>query len=88
VFGTDSKLSLGEPLCATPGEELEVSLRFTCHLGGGRYFASYGIAHADGTKVDFRYDALELVVVPTKSNYDATVADLDSSIECARRPVN
>jgi lipopolysaccharide transport system ATP-binding protein len=86
VFGTDSNLALGGTMTATPGEELEVSLRFTCHLGGGRYFAGFGIAHADGTKIDFRYDALELVVEPTKSIYDATVADLDASIELTRRP--
>lgn len=86
VFGTDSSLALGGTTTATPGEELEVSLRFTCHLGGGRYFAGFGIAHADGTKIDFRYDALELVVEPTKSIYDATVADLDASVELARRP--
>jgi hypothetical protein len=30
--------------------------------------------------------ALELVVEPTKSIYDATVADLDASIELTRRP--
>jgi lipopolysaccharide transport system ATP-binding protein len=86
VFGTDSGIALDGPLRATPGEELEIALRFTCHLGGGRYFASYGVAHADGTKIDFRYDALELVVATTKSIYDATVADLDASIECVRRP--
>ncbi|MEY3142990.1 MAG: hypothetical protein RLY21_1483 [Planctomycetota bacterium] len=85
VFGTDSNLALGGTTTATPGEELEVSLRFTCHLGGGRYFASYGIAHADGTKIDFRYDAIELCVASTKSIYDATVADLDASVECTRR---
>lgn len=85
VFGTDSNLALGGSIKAAPGEELEISLRFTCHLGGGRYFASYGIAHADGTKIDFRYDALELCVASTKSIYDATVADLDASVECTRR---
>jgi len=84
VFGTDSNLALGGPIAAEPGADLEVALRFTCHLGGGRYFASYGIAHADGTKIDFRYDALELCVAGTKGIYDATVADLDASIECTR----
>lgn len=87
VFGTDTEMALGEALAAEPGQELEVMLRFTCHLGGGRYFASYGLAHTDGTKIDFRYDALELAVASSKSIYDATVADLDAVIECVRRPV-
>ena len=88
VFGTDSNLALGGTMTATPGEELEVSLRFTCHLGGGRYFASYGIAHADGTKIDFRYDALELCVATSRTIYDATVADLDAAVACTSRPAD
>lgn len=84
VFGSDTGISIGAALSAEPGEDLEITLRFTCHLGGGRYFASYGIAHADGTKIDFRYDALELTVASSKSLYDATIADLDATIECVR----
>ncbi len=87
VFGTDSRLNTDATLAVGPSEELEVTLRFTCHLGGGHYFASFGIAHVDGTKIDFRYDALELTVAPSKSLYDATVADLDASVECTRSPL-
>lgn len=86
VFGTDSKSAIGRTMTANPEHELEATLRFTCHLGGGRYFVGFGIAHEDGTKIDFRYDALEIAVEPTKSIYDASVADLDASLEVTTHP--
>ena len=87
VFGTDSRIANGARLEAHAGEELVATLRFTCHLGGGSYFVSYGLAHEDGTKIDFRYDALPITVATTPGIYDASLADLDSSIECTHHPV-
>ncbi len=87
VFGTDSRIANGARLEAHAGEELVATLRFTCHLGGGSYFVSYGLAHEDGTKIDFRYDALPITVATTQGIYDASLADLDSSIECTHHPV-
>lgn len=82
VFGTDSRIANGARLEACAGEEFVATLRFACHLGGGSYFVSYGMAHEDGTKIDFRYDALPITVATTQGIYDASLADLDSSIEC------
>ena len=87
VFGTDSRIANGARLEACAGEEVVTTLRFTCHLGGGSYFVSYGMAHEDGTKIDFRYDALPITVATTQGIYDASLADLDSSIECTPHPV-
>ena len=87
VFGTDSRIANGARLEACAGEEVVTTLRFTCHLGGGSYFVSYGMAHEDGTKIDFRYDALPITVATTQGIYDASLADLDSSIECTHHPV-
>ena len=87
VFGTDSRIANGARLEVHAGEELVATLRFTCHLGGGSYFVSYGLAHEDGTKIDFRYDALPITVATTQGIYDASLADLDSSIECTHHPV-
>jgi hypothetical protein len=87
VFGTDSRIANGARLEACAGEEVVTTLRFTCHLGGGSYFVSYGMAHEDGTKIDFRYDALPITVATTQGIYDASLADLDSSIECTHHSV-
>ena len=87
VFGTDSRIANGARLEAHAGEELVATLRFTCPLGGGSYFVSYGLSHEDGTKIDFRYDALPITVATTQGIYDASLADLDSSIECTHHPV-
>ena len=87
VFGTDSRIANGARLEARADEELVATLRFTCHLGGGSYFVSYGLAHEDGTKIDFRYDALPITVATTQGIYDASLADLDSSIECTHHSV-
>lgn len=88
IFGTDSLTASGELLCARPGEDLSFTLRFTCHLGGGHYFVGYGIGHEDGTKIDFRYDALQLQVAPSKGLYDASIADLDATLRCERLSVD
>lgn len=87
VFATDSLAASGSLLKADIDEELEFVVKFTCHLGPGQYFMSYGLAHQDGTKIDYRYDALPFSVAARLGVYDATVADLDAVIEVERRHI-
>lgn len=81
AYGRDATTEFPDGFRLRAGVPLEVSLRFTCNLAGGSYFASFGIARRDGTKLDFRHDALELEVVRRRGTYDASVAELDCRIE-------
>jgi len=76
VYGMDSSHSMPAGISVRSGQPIEISVDFRCHLAGGKYFASYGIARADGTKLVFRYDGLEFEVERQAGTYDASLAEL------------
>lgn len=80
AYGTDTTAAMPDGFTADPARALEVAIRFTCTLAGGRYFASYGLARRDGTKLDYRYDGLDFEVERAKSTYDASIAELGAEI--------
>ena len=80
AYGTDTTAAMPDGFAAYPARALEVAIRFNCTLAGGRYFASYGLARRDGTKLDYRYDGLDFEVERVKSTYDASIAELGAEI--------
>ncbi len=85
AYGADTTVAMPDGFAADPAQPLEVEIRFTCALAGGRYFASYGLARRDGTKLDYRYDGLDFEVERVKSTYDASVAELAAEITVRAR---
>ncbi len=81
AFATDTLLVDGRALAVEPRSTAAFSLHFTCHLAGGRYFVSFGIAREDGRKLDYRYDAFEISVFSKRNVYESALVDLDASIE-------
>ncbi|HMN95830.1 MAG TPA: ABC transporter ATP-binding protein [Phycisphaerales bacterium] len=84
IFGLDTRLDADSFFAAAAGERFVAEFSFTCHLGPGEYFLSFGLALPDGTKLDFCYDAVALVVGRRPGVYHASRADLDASIRIVR----
>jgi lipopolysaccharide transport system ATP-binding protein len=80
IYGLDSSGGQGLTLAAGAGEVLRVSLAFVNHLGPGEYFISFGVGHADGRKMDFRGDAVQVAVPRRRGIYHASRADLAGEI--------
>jgi lipopolysaccharide transport system ATP-binding protein len=81
AFATDTLFVDGRALAVEPQSKAAFALHFTCHLAGGRYFVSFGIAREDGRKLDYRYDAFEIAVFSKRNVYESALVDLDASIE-------
>jgi lipopolysaccharide transport system ATP-binding protein len=82
IFGSDMVVA-GVPLVAPmgPGAEATVRIGLRANLAAGEYFFTVGLARADGTKHDMRFDALMIEVHPVRGLYTDTVVNLEPSFE-------
>ncbi len=78
IFGSDMVVA-GVPLIAPMGPGAEVTVRITLrvNLAAGEYFFTAGLARADGTKHDMRFDALMIEVEPVRTLYTDTVVNME-----------
>lgn len=60
TFGQSTADDADRIFAAASGERFAVTMHFENHLGPGEFFLTYGLAHQDGRKIDFRYDAIRL----------------------------
>jgi len=60
TFGQSTANDADHIFAAASGERFAVAMDFENHLGPGEFFLTYGLAHQDGRKIDFRYDAIQL----------------------------
>jgi len=85
IYGLDSSGDAGRTVAVAADEVLGVSLSFVNHLGPGEYFISFGVGHADGRKMDYRGDAVQVVVPRRRGIYHASRADLAGVLRMQRR---
>lgn len=82
IFGSDM-LVAGVPLIAPMSPDAEVTVRVSlrANMAAGDYFFTAGLARADGTKHDMRFDALMVGIEPVPGLYTDTVVNLEPSFE-------
>ena len=78
IFGWDTA-SAGRPPSPglAAGARREHRIAFRCTLAGGTYFLTAALATEDGTKLDVRFDAVELVVEPTPQLHTSSLVNLE-----------
>ena len=84
VFGQSTAGDEERTFSARAGERFAVRLDFVNHLGPGDFFLTYGVAHRDGRKIDFRYDAIRLSNARRSGVLHASRADLAGRYEIER----
>jgi lipopolysaccharide transport system ATP-binding protein len=81
LYGLDTH-KLDRPIiwpALAPGDRLSFGMSFVANLAAGPYFMTLGIARSDEHKYDLRFDALEVVVGPTRDLYTSSMVNLYAS---------
>lgn len=84
VFGTNNQ-KLQHPSATAswaPGTQLDIDLKFTCHLAPGEYFVSLGVVsmvNGELTPHDRRYDAIQITVLPDQRYFG--LCNLETSMD-------
>jgi len=77
VFGVTSD-SIGCSIGAQDaGKQLEIVISMTMRLAGGDYFATFGMAHEDGTAAHFFDNAIHIKVIGNQGLFTSSIVDLE-----------
>lgn len=87
IFGWDTGSAGHLPRSGLAAGERRVHrIGFRCTLAGGTYFLTAALAGEDGTKLDVRFDAVEIVVEPTPELHISSLVNLEMTDIGAETP--